>query len=411
VPDRPTDASSRLVFDPLSPAFTTDPYPLLHRLRAEEPVHHSPQGFWLLTRYDDAAAVLRSSRTFATGGDRERLQARLGDGAAFAYVSRRLHLFDPPDHTRLRSLVTRAFTVRRVESMRPHIQALADALLDAAGDTDPIDVLAALAHPLPSVVICEMLGVPEADRAQLSGWTGDVAFLLTPFLTPDRLAAGERAAGEFMGYIADLVQERRGTLGDDLLSALITAEESGDRLAEDELVANVLFLFSAGHQTTRDLVGNGLLALLRHPEQWRRLAGDPSLIPAAVEECLRYDSPVTLTLRTAREDTVVGGTPIAAGEGLFVSIGAANRDPARFPDPDRFDLDRHDNEHLAFGGGIHYCLGAALARAEAQIIFGTLLRRYPHLELAEDVIRWRETPAFRGPVALQVRRHGGREGP
>jgi cytochrome P450 len=189
---------------------------------------------------------------------------------------------------------------------------------------------------------------------------------------------------------------------EDLLSALILAEEHGDRLSLDELIANVVFLFSAGHQTTRDLIGNGLLALLRHPDVKRRVAGDPARLPALVEECLRYDPSVTATLRRAREDTTIGATAIAAGERLVLSLSGANRDPARFPDPDRFDIDRPDNEPVSFGGGIHYCLGAALARAEAEIVFGTLFRRYPNLDLAEPSIRWRETWIFRGPVTLRV---------
>jgi len=299
-------------------------------------------------------------------------------------------------------LVTKAFTVRRVEALRPHIQVIADMLLDRIDGAKTIDVLAALAHPLPSLVICEMLGVPESDRPRFSRWTEDIAFLLDPGVPPHRLAAGEAAAAEFMAYVRDLIEHRRATPTDDLLNALILAEEHGDRLSIDELIANVVFLFSAGHQTTRDLVGNGLLALLRHPDLKRRVAGDPSRLPALVEECLRYDPSVTATPRRAQENTTIAGTLIAAGDRLILSISGANRDPARFPDPDRFDIDRPSNEPLAFGGGIHYCLGAALARTEAQIVFGTLLRRYPDLELAEQTVRWRETWIFRGPLSLQV---------
>jgi len=395
-------ATRELVFDPLTPGFTADPFPLLRRLREDDPVHRSPLGFWVLTRYDDVARVLRSPRLFGTGLTHDSMRSRYGDGAAFAYVSRRLSSYDPPDHTRLRALVTRAFTVRRVESMRSHIQAIADRLLDGVGGAERMDVIADLAHPLPSLVICEMLDVAEADRRQFSVWTGDIAFLLAPIIAPDRLATGEAAAGAFMAYVRDLIAERREALGDDLLSALITAEADGDRLTEDELVAMIVFLFSAGHQTTRDLVGNGLLALLQHRDQWQRLLAQPALLPAAIEECLRYDPSVTMFFRRALQDTHIGDTPIPAGDRIFVSISAANRDPARFDDPDRFDLDRRDNEHLTFGGGIHYCLGAALARVEAHIIFATLLRRCPGIELTEDVIQWRDTPAFRGPIALRV---------
>ena len=396
----PNLAPSPPIFDPFTAEFQADPFPLLRRLREEDPIHRSPLG-WVLTRYNDVVAALQN-QSLGAAFDREAGRAHLGDGAAFAYVSRRIHNFDPPDHTRLRSLVTKAFTVRRVEALRPHIQAIADILLDRTNGARTIDVLAALAHPLPSLVICEMLGVRETDRPRFSRWTEDIAFLLLPPVPPHRLEAGEAAAAEFMAYVRDLIEHRRATPTDDLLSALIAAEEHGDRLSIDELIANVVFLFSAGHQTTRDLVGNGLLALLRHPDLKRRVAGDPSRLPALVEECLRYDPSVTATPRRAQEETTIAGTPIAAGDRLILSISGANRDPARFPDPDRFDIDRPNNEPLAFGGGIHYCLGAALARTEAQIVFGTLLRRYPNLELADQTVQWRETWIFRGPVTLQV---------
>lgn len=390
----------RRSFDPFNPEFQADPFPLLRRLREEDPIHRSRLG-WVLTRYDDVAAALRNP-SLGAAFDRGAGRAQLGEGAAFAYVAHRMHNFDPPDHTRLRSLATKAFTARRVEVLRPHIQAIADTLLDRVDGAKTIDVLEALAHPLPSLVICEMLGVPESDRPMFSKWTEEIAFLLLPPVSPQRLAAGEAAAAEFAAYVRDLIGYRRAALADDLLSALIAAEEQGDRLSLDELIANVMFLFSAGHQTTRDLVGNGLLALLRHPDQKRRVAADPSRLPALVEECLRYDPSVTATTRRARADTTIAGVPIAAGEQLILSISGANRDPARFPEPDRFEIDRPNNEALSFGGGIHYCLGAALARAEARIVFGTLLRRYPRLELAEQRVQWRETWIFRGPVSLQV---------
>jgi len=393
-------APGRLVFDPFAPEYRADPFPTLHRLRAEDPVHRSPLG-WVVTRYDDVAAALRDPH-LGRAFDREAGRAQLGGGAAFAYVSHRMHNFDPPDHTRLRSLVTKAFTMRRVEAMRPHVQAIADVLLDRVVGARTIDVLAVLAHPLPSLVICEMLGVPEADRPRFSHWTEDIAFLLDPSIPAHRLVAGEAAADEFMGYIRALIEQRRRAPADDLLSALIAAEEQGDRLTLDELVANVVFLFSAGHQTTRDLVGNGLLGLLRHPEVQRRVAADPSRLPALVEESLRFDPSVTVTLRRARAETAIADTRIAVGDRVILSLSGANRDPARFPDPDRFEIDRPDNVPLAFGGGIHYCLGAALARMEASIVFGTLLRRYPNLTLAEPAVQWRETWVFRGPVAVRV---------
>jgi cytochrome P450 len=286
--------------------------------------------------------------------------------------------------------------------MRPHIEELANELLDQVKGERRVDVVGALAHPLPSLVICEMLGVPKDDRPRFSAWTEDIAFLIGPLIEPDRLEAGERAAGEFMDYVRILVAERRKAPSDDLLSALIGAGEDGDRLSVDELVATVVFLFSAGHQTTRDLTGNGLLALLPHSEQTDRLVAEPDLLLEAVEECLRYDPSVTLTARRALEEVSIRGRKISAGDHVILSISAANRDPAIFSDPDRFDIERPFKEHLTFGGGIHYCLGATLARLELQIIFGCLLRRYPGLRLADEPVRWRQTATFRGPLAVEV---------
>ena len=364
-------------------------------------MHRSDFGFWVLTRHDDVSQVIRDPR-FRVAFSREGSRSQLGDGAAFAYVSRRMSNYNPPDHTRLRSLVTKAFTVKRVESMRPHIQAIADELLDRVRARRQIDVLEALAHPLPSLIICEMLGVPEADRSRFSAWTEDIAFLIAFTIEPERLVAAERAAGEFMDYVRALIAARRNNLGDDLLSALIAAEESGDRLSEDELVATVVFLFSAGHQTTRDLTGNALIGLLRHLDQRDLLAANPALLPEAVEECLRFDPSVVVTARRPVEDVSIRGRRIPAGERVHLSLSAANRDPSVFVDPDRFDIKRQFKEHVTFGGGIHYCLGAALARVELQIIFGTLLRRYPRIRLADAPIQWRKTITFRGPLALEV---------
>ena len=247
-----------------------------------------------------------------------------------------------------------------------------------------------------------MLGVPESDRPQFSKWTEDIAFLLDPGVPLHRLAAAEAAAAEFMAHVRDLIEHRRATPTDDLLNALIVAEQHGDRLSLDELIANVVFLFSAGHQTTRDLVGNGLLALLRHPDQKRRVAGDPSRLAALVEECLRFDPSVTATSRRAREDTTIAGSPIAAGDRLILCLVARTVTQHVSPIPIVSISTGLNNEPLAFGGGIHFCLGAALARTEAQIVFGTLLRRDPNMELAERTVQWRETWIFRGPVTLQV---------
>jgi cytochrome P450 len=342
-------------------------------------------------------------RRFGRGRSAETIRRGWGEGAAAKYISLRLAGYNPPDHTRLRSLVTKAFTGKRVESMRPHILLIAEQLLDRIRGASTFDVVKTLTHPLPSLVICEMLGVPETHRPRFAPWTDAIARALAPAVKPAWLDEANRAAGEFMDYIRGLVVKRRSAPSDDLLSALIAAEEGGGRLSEDELVATVLFLFTAGHQTTRDLTGNGLVALFQHPEQLRRLRADLALIPDAVEESLRYDSPVMFVPAKCLEETSLGNRTLAAGEEIYCALSAANRDPARFPEPDRFDIDRADKEHLAFGGGIHYCLGASLARAEAAIIFETLFRRYPTLELADERIEWRDSPSFRGPLALHLR--------
>ncbi|HEV2549928.1 MAG TPA: cytochrome P450 [Stellaceae bacterium] len=320
----------------------------------------------------------------------------------FEYASRRMSNYNPPDHTRLRSLVTKAFTARRVQALRPRIEMIADELLRAVDGAREFDIIETLAHPLPCQVICEMIGVPLTYSPQLSEWTGAVQSVLAPVPLPDRIPAANQAASEFMAFIRALVVERRQRPGDDLLSALIAAEDNGQRLTEEELVTTVLFMFSAGHSTTRDLVGSGLLALLQNRDQWQRVTRDASLVPSTVEECLRYAPSITLFGRRALMDTAVADTPIPAGESVFVSIAAANRDPRRFSDPDRFDISRSDNEHLTFGGGIHFCLGATLARAEAGVIFETLSRRHPGMELAEQTVEWRDTISMRGPKAVRV---------
>jgi cytochrome P450 len=357
----------------------------------------------MITRYELAALALRESRVWGAGIAPERRRAMYGPGPMFEYASRRLNSYDPPEHTRLRSLVTKGLTARRVDALRPRIQKIADDLLKAAEGAPEFDLLETLAHPLPCQVICEMIGVPLSDSRQLSQWTGAVHSALGPAAQPDRMPTANQAAGEFMSYIRGLVVKRRTSPGEDLLTALIAAEEEGDRLTEEELVATVLFMFTAGHATTRDLVGGGLLAFMNNRDQWERLVSDPSMTPSAVEECLRYAPSVPLVARRALQNTMLAGTPISTGEPVYVSIAAANRDPRRFPHPDGFDIGRTDNEHLTFGGGIHYCLGAMLARAEAQIIFATLARRFPKMELAQQTIEWRDTIMFRGPRAVRVR--------
>jgi cytochrome P450 len=289
--------------------------------------------------------------------------------------------------------------------MRPQIQALADRLLDRLADAQEFDVIKSVAHPLPSWVICQMLSIPFEDDARLSGWTAAITRVQGSAETvryKELIPAAHCAAAEFMAYVRNLISERRNRLSEDLLSALILAEEGGDQLSLEELVAVVMFLFNAGHHTTRDFMGNALLALLQHRDQWDLLVADPSLLPAAVEECLRYDPSITNTVRFALQDTQIDGTMIHEGEMVTCQLNAANRDPEQFSEPDRFDIRRTNKGHLAFGGGLHFCLGATLARLEAQIVLGSLARRYPGLQLAAEKIEWRDSATYRGPVTLPV---------
>jgi pimeloyl-[acyl-carrier protein] synthase len=390
--------------DPLDPAFLVDPYPVYHRLRAEDPVHRHPLGFYALTRYDDVVALLRDPR-FGKSGYQALFEARFGSAPEGSWLAMSMLFRDPPDHTRLRSLVSQAFTPRVVEAMRPRIRAIVDALLDRVEGQGRMEAIADLAYPLPVTVISEMLGVPAARSEAVKQWSLDLARALDAIALPagpEVVERGRRATAELLGCFRELVDARRRRPGADLLSALVAAEEAGDRLTEGELLATCVLLYVAGHETTVNLVGNGLLALLRHPDQWRRLRDDPRLLPGAVEELLRYDGPVQRTGRIAAEDVELAGVGIPAGSLVLGFLGAANRDPGHFPEPDRLDVTRDEPRHLAFGYGIHYCLGAPLARLEAQVALDALLRRFPELELEDPTPAWRPSSTLRGLVALPV---------
>jgi cytochrome P450 len=313
---------------------------------------------------------------------------------------------DPPDHTRLRSLVSTAFTPRVVEGLRPRIQQIVDDLITRAEAAGGMDVIEEFAYPIPVNVICEMLGVPVADHERFRGWSLDIARGLDSiWLPPDseiprRSAASRHAISD---YFRGLIAQRRASPRSDLLSALIAAEAAGDKLSEEELVATCILLLIAGHETTVNLIGNGMLALLRHPAELRRLRESPGLITSAVEELLRYDGPVQRTARVASADATIGGRTIAKGDMVMPFIAAADRDPAQFPEPDRLDLSRSDNRHIAFGWGIHFCLGAPLARIEGQIAIDALVRRLPGLELATHEPEYRQSLTLRGLKTLPVK--------
>jgi pimeloyl-[acyl-carrier protein] synthase len=391
-------------FNPMDPEFLADPYPTYHRLRAEDPVHQSPLGFWVLTRYEDVSAVLRDPR-FIKEPLAALVAARFGAdvprGMGLSMLDR-----DPPDHTRLRALVSKAFTPRVVEGLRPRIRQIVDGLIVRAQAVGTMDLIEEFAYPIPVNVICEMMGVPVQDHERFKGWSLDIARGLdSVWLPPDSEVPRRSAAARhaISGYFRELIAARRASPRGDLLSALIAAEEAGDKLSEEELVATCILILIAGHETTVNLIGNGVLALLRHPDELDRLRRTPALITSAVEELLRYDGPVQRTARVASDDATIGGRTIRTGDMVMPFIGAADRDPAQFPDPDRLDLSRGDNRHLAFGWGIHFCLGAPLARVEGQIAIDALVRRLPRLALVGDTPEYRQSLTLRGLKTLPVK--------
>jgi pimeloyl-[acyl-carrier protein] synthase len=403
-----------LGFNPFLPEVREDPYPLYRRLREEDPVHSSFPGLWVLTRHADCTAMLKDHRRFSSDSRNSELyrvyRASMGDQeiAMLADDAPRSMLFvDPPDHARLRTLVNKVFTARVVESMRPHMQEIVDGILDGFAEREgaSVDLVSELAYPLPIAVICQMLGVPNEDWDLFRHWSGELVLTLDPLVTLDVPERANEALEGFRQYFDGLYRERRVHPTDDVLSALLEAEEKGERLSHDELFSTSILLLVAGHETTVNLISNGVLALLRHPDQLMRLQEDPSLIRTAVEELLRYDSPVQLTGRTVMEQVEIGGHEIPRGHQVVGVLGAANRDPEQFPDPDRLDIGREDNRHVAFGGGIHFCLGAPLARVEGQIAIGSLLRRFRAIDLADAHPERRETVTLRGLKSLSVRLH------
>jgi cytochrome P450 len=404
------------IHDPLSmvnllrPDILSDPYPFYHRLRAADAVHWDAEmGYWVLTRYADVVAALRSPQfSSVRAGQSEadwlppELHATLGPVARA--IMRQMLFLDPPDHTRLRGLVNRAFTPRAVDAMRNRIQGIVDDLLDGilASGQGRLELIEDFAYPLPAIVIAEVFGVPPEDRDQFLAWSADFGLLIDEIKSEDAAMRAMYGVAEFIAYFRRIIDERRSRPKDDVLGALIEAEEQGDRLSDDELMGNCILLLAAGHGTTTNLLGNGLLALLRHPEQLALLRDNPEVAPSAVAELLRFDGPVQITGRLATADVEIDGRQIRAGQAVTMSLGAANRDPEQFPDPDRLDLTRPDNRHLAFGYGIHFCVGAPLARLEAEIAFGSLVRRLPGLRLDAAELTWDSSIVFRGLTRLPL---------
>src|SRR6516164_1001487 len=378
-------SETELSFDPLSPEFIRNPYPHYHRLRESDPVHRSPLGFFVSSRHEDVSSILRDKRfgkDFVGRMTRRHGQAILKE-PVYRSMCHWMLQQDPPDHTRLRGLVVEAFTARRVEDMRPRIQAIVDQAIDRVAPEGHMDLIADFAYRLPVTVICEMLGIPREEHEMFHAGARASGRLLDPVPLSraeiDEANAGTLASAE---YFRALFELRRREPGDDLTTQLVRAEEQDSRLSNEELTANIILLFGAGHETTVNLIGNGLLALYRHGDQLRLLREDPSLTAGAVEELLRYDSSVQVTGRTTLEDVdEIGGIPLAKGQSVICLLGSANRDPAIYADPDRLDITRADVRPLSFGGGIHYCLGAQLARIEGEIAIATLLRRLPGLQV------------------------------
>ncbi|QFI75212.1 cytochrome P450 [Bradyrhizobium betae] len=394
------------LFNPLAPDFIRDPYPHYDRLRTLDPIHVTPFGQFVASRHADVSLVMRDKRFGKDFVERSkrRYSPAIMDEPVFRSMSHWMLQADPPDHTRLRGLVVKAFTARRVEDMRPRIQEIVDQAIDAVIDRGHMDLIEDFAFRLPVTIICDMLGIPEDHREVFYKSSRDGGRLLDPVpLSKEEIAKGN--AGNMMAqmYFQQLFELRRKTPGDDLITQLVQAEEDGNKLSNEELTANIILLFGAGHETTVNLIGNGLLALHRNPDQLALLKARPDLMVGAIEEFLRYDSSVQMTGRVALEDIEdLGGKQIPKGETVLCLLGSANRDPAVYPDrPDRLDITRPNVRPLSFGGGIHFCLGAQLARIEAEIAIATLLRRLPDLRI-DDVEnpKWRSTFVLRGLTEL-----------
>lgn len=388
---------------PFSQAFRDDPYPMLAHLRATSPIHLTPADIWRVTRYADVDRLLHDSPV----GVRTTDGALPGVDESLTGPREFMLQRDPPAHTRLRRLVSRAFTPRAINALQANIERIVGECLDRVAAQGEMDVVADLALPVPSTVICEMMGVPVADRDRFTVWTAQATHALaSSFLTPEQLADTQAAAMSLAMYFQDLIAVRREHLGDDILSGLIRAEESGDQLSPTELLSQAIGLLIAGFETTIGLIANGTRALVRHPDQLALLRARPELIKSAVEECLRYDGPIVLTGRVAHEDLVFGDVVIPKNARIWAMLASANHDPEVFANPERLDITRDPNPHLAFGGGEHFCLGAYLARLEAQLAIGALVQRFTDLSLPEASVTWGPS-LFRVPGRLPLRFRAG----
>jgi cytochrome P450 len=389
-----------------------DPYPLFQRLRTEDPVHWDPfLHAWVVTRYPDVVTVLHDFSADRTPTPEHLAKIGLKELAPIAQVMVKQMLFlDPPTHTRIRRLASYAFTPHRVEVLRGHIRDIVKNLVDSVAPKGQMDVIADIAEPLPYTITAEMLGVPVQDAPQLKLWSQDFAEMLGNFQhNPDRVPRVRRSVEEMTNYFHSAIQEIRRHPREGLIHSFLSAEVEGERWTDEEIVANTIVTMVGGQETTTNLIGNGLLTLLRHPGELRRLTADLSLIPSAVEEMLRYEPPSQHTGRLAPHDLELGGEKILKRQATIAVMAAANRDPQRFPEPDRFDITRKDNRHLSFGWAAHFCFGAALARIEGQVTFEEMLRRLPNLNLEPRPLVWRTNLGLRGLVSLPVTFRAARE--
>ncbi len=405
---RSTGAAALSLYHLLDPDVLANPYPLFRRLRTEDPVHWDAfLHTWVVTRYVDVIEVLHTFSAERTHTPEKLNAMGLSQMSPIAQLMVKQMLFmDPPAHTRLRSLASQAFGPARVAVLRSHIRGIVSRLLDAVQNKGEMDIIQDLAEPLPGIVTAEMLGVPLSDRFQLKAWSADFAEMLGNFQhNPEHAPRMLRTVQDMTAYFRDNIRRQKDIPTEGLVHSLMTAEVDGDRLTEEEVVANSIVTMVGGQETTTNLIGNGVLTLLRNPGEMKRLRDDPSLIPSAVEEMLRYESPSQHTGRLVPQDVELGGKVLRKGQAIMAVMAAANRDPERFSDPDRFDVARTDNRHLAFGYAAHFCFGAALARVEAQEAFEAIIQRLPDLKLQPGTLVWRNNLGLRGLTALPVRFH------
>jgi cytochrome P450 len=398
------DLAADFNIEKLSPDFYADPYPIYRALRETDPVKRMPNGAYFLTRYDDLVAIYKNTRQFSSDKKRE-FKPKYGDSLLYEHHTTSLVFNDPPAHTRVRRLMMGALSPRAIAEMEPYVVALVDRLLDglaAKGETGEVELIGDYASAIPVEVIGNLLDVPHDEREPLRDWSLAILGALEPVITPEAFARGNTAVKDFLAYLETLVERRRQKPGNpdrDVLTRLIQGEENGERLTAKELLHNCIFLLNAGHETTTNLIGNGLVALWQNPDQKRRLIGDPSLIKTAVEEILRFESSNQLGNRMTTEAVEVGGVAMPAGTFVTLCIGAANRDPAQFPDPEQLDVGRTPNRHLAFITGAHQCAGMALARLEGTIAISRFLARFPNYRISGAPVRGLRA-RFRGFVNI-----------